>query len=64
MAVFGRIPVDPILFHFIFNIFSGAMQVGISYLPGDRYGMAGVWRELDRIAVKFPVTAISSRQLY
>src|SRR6266404_2480764 len=54
MAVFGRVLVHAVLFHFIFDFLFGAVQVCSSHFAGHGYGMTPVRRESDCLAVKLP----------
>jgi len=49
------------LFHFIFDLLFGAMQVGSPHSARHGYGVTGVRRKLDRLAVKLPGGAIFGR---
>src|SRR6266404_6418501 len=54
MAMFGRILIHAMLFHFIFDYLFGAVEVGSSHFAGHGYGMTPVRRESDCLAVKLP----------
>jgi hypothetical protein len=61
--MFGGILVHAMLFHFIFDFLFGAMHVGIPHSSSHGYGVAGVRRELDGLAVELPGGAIFGREL-
>jgi len=61
--MFGGTLVHVMFFHFIFGFFFGFVQGGRSHFAGHGYGVAGVSRKFERLAVELPGGAILGRQL-
>src|SRR5882672_2317624 len=63
VAMFGRVLVHAVLFHFIFDFLFGAVEVGSSHSAGHGYGVTCVARKPDFLAAKLPGGAVFGGQL-